>query len=358
LNLPVSSVRDIAIHGDDVIVATHGRSIWILDDITPLRQAALHTPARSAFLYQPGTAVRVDNDPFPGTPIPLDEPTAENPPNGAPLDYFLPAAAARVELRILDADGRVLRRFTSAEDAPPPHLKLPIAEQWFPAPPRLAAGAGMHRYLWSLASATSGDLPDNAPDSGDGDIPRAPRVPPGTYTIELKVDDTPPSRQPLVVTQDPRSPATAAELLRQYELGSTIFRDAEDSRRALAEIAAVQATLETRTQAAAGNAAMLESVAAHRAQLDALTHGAQGLAAASAALASALHAVESSDRETPAQVFAVYDMARAASRIKLAQWAALKAGPLRTLNREFERRGLPALPLAAIERRIDHLATR
>ncbi len=358
LNLPVSSVRDIAMHGDDVIVATHGRSIWILDDITPLRQAAAHMAAGPAFLYQPGTAVRIDNDPFIGTPIPLDEPTAANPPNGAPLDYYLPATARRVELRILDAAGQVLRRFTSTEDPPPAHPKLPIAEQWFPAPPRLAAGGGMHRYLWSLASATSGDLPDNAPDSGDGDIPRAPRVPPGNYTIELQVDGAPKSRQHLEVIKDPRSSATAADLLRQYELGTTIFKDAQGARRALAEIAAVRETLDARTQAAGGDAATHATVAARTAELEALTHGPDGLAAAAAALASALHAVESSDREAPAQAHAVYDAASAASRTKLAQWAALKAGPLRTLNREFERRGLESVPLAAIERRIDHLATR
>jgi hypothetical protein len=216
----------------------------------------------------------------------------------------------------------------------------------------------MHRYLWSLASATSGDLPDNAPDSGEGEMPRAPRVPPGTYTVELQVNGAAPSRQLLTVLEDPRSPATQADLARQFEVASAMFRDALESRRALAEIAAVKAQLDTRTQAEAGNTAVLENLAARRTELDALTQGTDGLDAAAASLAGALHAVESSDREAPSQALAVYDLARAAARAKLAQWAALKTGPLRTLNREFERRGRPALPLAAIERRIDHLVTR
>lgn len=371
LNLPVTSVRDIAIHGDDLIVATHGRSIWILDGIVALRQAAEHAQSRAAFLYRPGITVRVDNDLFPGTPIPLDEPTAQNPPDGAPIDYFLPTDAKAVELRILDGARHVLRRFTSAEEPPAPHASVPIAEQWFPPPPRLAATTGMHRYLWSLASGTSGEIPDTAPDNGEGDIPRAPRVPPGTYTIELQVNGGSSLQQPLVVVKDPRSPATPAELQRQFDVGSKIFRDAMESRRALAEIAAVKAQLEgtaagggsassggSAAKAARGKSGTRLKLAARREDLDAITDGPAGLSAAAAALASALHAVESSDREAPSQAIAVYDSARAASQVKLKQWAALKAGPLAALNREFERDGLPTVPIQDIEREIEHFVTR
>ena len=294
-----------------------------------------------------------------GTPIPLDEPTAQNPPDGAPIDYFLPAAARAVELRVLDGAHRVLRRFTSAEEPPAPHAPVPIAEQWFPPPPRLAAAAGMHRYLWSLASGTSGEIPDNAPDSGEGEIPRAPRVPPGTYAIELQVDGGTPLQQPLVVVKDPRSPATPVELQRQFDVGSKIFHDAIESRRALAEIAAVKGQLDgTPAKAPPGKAVTLKQLAARRADLDAITDGPTGLSAAAAALASALHAVESSDREAPSQAIAVYESARAASQAKLKQWAALKAGPLAALNREFERDGLPAVPIRDIEREIERFVTR
>ena len=116
LNLPVSSVRDININGSDLIVATHGRSFWVLDDIAPLRQAAAaNEHGSSAYLYAPPTAVRVDNDGFLGTPLPPEEPQADNPPNGAIVDYYLGQNATKVTLQILDAQGHVIRHFSSAE---------------------------------------------------------------------------------------------------------------------------------------------------------------------------------------------------------------------------------------------------
>jgi len=141
LNLPVSSVRDINIHGDDLIVATHGRSFWVLDDITPLRQAARVGGSR-AYLYAPEAAVRVDNDDFLGTPLPPEEPQADNPPKGAILDYYLANAATNVSLQILDAQGQVIRHYSSAEKHPAARPLLPIAERWFPKPPMLATSTG------------------------------------------------------------------------------------------------------------------------------------------------------------------------------------------------------------------------
>jgi photosystem II stability/assembly factor-like uncharacterized protein len=380
LNLPITSVRDMAVHGDDLIVATHGRSFWILDDIAPLRQAAQRAQSvaqssvaqssvaqssAAAFLYRPATAVRIDNDAFPGTPIPRDEPTAANPPAGASLDYYLPRAAQSVTLRILDAEGHVLRAFTSAEEPPPPHAPVPIAEQWFPPPPRLENTPGMHRYVWSLASGTSGEMADNAPDDGEGEVPRAPRVPPGTYTIELTVNEETVSREPLNVTNDPRSPATRSELARQFDTGTRIFRDAMDSRRALAEIASVVEKLNSTVASGPGvapgprgNTAALRAVNARRAQIAAITDGPAGLKAAAAALASALHVVESSDREAPSQALAVYESARAASQARLQQWAALKTGGLAALNGLFEREGMQPVPIHDIEREIEHYVTR
>jgi photosystem II stability/assembly factor-like uncharacterized protein len=357
LNLPVTSVRDMAIHGDDLIVGTHGRSIWILDDIAPLRQAAERAQSAGPFLYRPARAVRIDNDAFPGTPIPRDEPIASNPPAGAPLDYYLPRAAQSVTLHILDAEGHVLRGFTSDETPPPPHAPVPIAEQWFPAPPHLETTAGMHRFIWSLASGTSGEMAENAPDDGEGEVPRAPRVPPGTYTIELTVNKETVSREPLIVTDDPRSPATQSELTRQFETGTRMFRDALESRRALAEIASVMAKLDS-TAAPGTNAAALKAINVRRAEIAAITDGPAGLKAAAAALASALHVVESSDREAPSQALAVYEYARSASQVKLEQWSALKTGGLTVLNHLFKRAGMPLVPIHDIEREIDRCVTR
>ena len=135
LNLPVTSVRDLTIHGDDLIVATHGRSFWILDDITPLRQASDAEKANAVWLYHPAPAYRIDNDTFTGTPIPPEEPTAENPPAGAIIDYFLKSGATTVTLEILDAQQKLVRRFSSEDRHPRKstrHCLLPSAG--FPSP--------------------------------------------------------------------------------------------------------------------------------------------------------------------------------------------------------------------------------
>ncbi|HET7348574.1 MAG TPA: hypothetical protein VFJ10_14655, partial [Acidobacteriaceae bacterium] len=221
LNLPVSSVRDINIHGDDLIVATHGRSFWVLDDITPLRQAA-RVGGAHAYLYAPETAVRVDNDNFLGTPLPPEEPQAENPANGAILDYYLADPASNVTLQIVDAQGRVIRHYSSAEKHPAARPLLPIAERWFPKPPVLATSAGEHRFVWDLsAGGSSAGLGDEEANDASGP-PAGPRVPPGTYTVRLNVDGTTVER-PLRVTMDPRSAATQDVLAAQYAMAQQIY---------------------------------------------------------------------------------------------------------------------------------------
>src|SRR3984957_5826581 len=109
LNLPSTSVRDLVIHGEDLVIATHGRSFWILDNITPLRQAAEAAKADSPWLYHPAPAYRIDNNSFPGTPIPPEEPIAENPSSGATIDYLLKSSASSVTLEIFDAQKNLVR---------------------------------------------------------------------------------------------------------------------------------------------------------------------------------------------------------------------------------------------------------
>jgi photosystem II stability/assembly factor-like uncharacterized protein len=348
LNLPVTSVRDMTVHGDDLVIATHGRSFWILDDITPLRQAARGANSSAAFLYRPEITVRVDNDAFPGTPIPPEEPTAENPPNGAVLDYYLPGTAQAVALRVYDGSRKMVRQVTSAPQPPTHHAPLPIAERWFSKPQSLETSGGMHRFIWNLAWDPSGAPEDNEPDDGEGTTPHAPRVAPGTYTVELEVNGETVSTENLIVIKDPRSPATQAQFVQQFATSYTIFHDSQDSRRALAEIAAVKEQLDmTSADAAAANTQVIIKAKELRADLDAIVEGNAGLDAANAKLATALNAVESSDRPAPAQAHAVYGLARTASQGKLKQWAMLKAGPLAALNLELKSHGLPPIAVPA-----------
>ena len=332
LNLPVTSVRDLAVHGDDLIVATHGRSFWILDDITPLRQAAQRAQSTSAFLYKPETTVRIDNDAFSGTPIPPEEPTADNPPNGALLDYYLPGKAQAVALRMYDSSHKLVRQITSAPEPSPHHASLPIADRWFPEPQRLETSPGMHRFVWNLAWGTSGAAEDNEPDDGEGRTLHAPRVAPGTYTVELEVNGENVGTEPLILIKDPRSPATQAQFVQQFETSYRIFSDTLESRRALAEIASVKEQLDKTIAAGAGDSAANMKAKELRAELDAIVEGNSGLDAANMELITALNAVESSERPAPSQAVAVYELARAASHAKLKQWAALKSGPLAILD--------------------------
>ena len=186
MNLPATSVRDLAIHGDDLVIATHGRSFWILDNITPLRQLGVPAGVGDVRLFKPATALRIDNDVFLGSPLPPEEPAAKNPPEGATVDYYLSSHANEVRLEITDRDGKPVRRFRSGqvvEEKGPPRA---IAERWIPKPMVLENSAGMHRFVWDLRWGSSGTS-EELEDEGFGP-PRGPRVAPRNYKIKLTVD--------------------------------------------------------------------------------------------------------------------------------------------------------------------------
>ena len=214
LNLPVSSVRDLTIHGDDLVVATHGRSFWILDDIAPLRHVERN---QATSLLPPAPAIRMAPLSFQGTPIPPEIPAGKNPPDGAILDFYLASAPqGEVTLEILDAKNQVVRRFSTADPAPPPLPPLAIAPNWLTPPPRFAAEAGMNRFVWDLRYPTPVD--QVADDSDSGKPLPGPQVLPGTYRVKLTADGHS-YTQMLKVELDPRSTATPIDLAQQLDLG-------------------------------------------------------------------------------------------------------------------------------------------
>src|SRR5581483_10269092 len=150
-NMPASSVRDLVVHENDVVVGTHGRSFWILDDITPLRQLTPEVAAADAHLFKPQMATRVRWNVNTDTPLPPDEPTGKNPPDGAIIHYRLGAAAGPVTLDILDDAGKLVRRYSSADKpAAVDARSLTIAVEWARPPQVLSAAAGTHRFVWDL----------------------------------------------------------------------------------------------------------------------------------------------------------------------------------------------------------------
>jgi len=140
------------VHGDDLVVATHGRSFWILDDASPLREMNAQVSAADLWLFKPAPAYRVRPGSDQGTPVPMDEALAENPPDGAVVDYWLKEnARGQVQLEIFDADGKLVRRFSTDDLLPKTNPKnLPIAMEWVREAPPLSAEAGMHRFVWDL----------------------------------------------------------------------------------------------------------------------------------------------------------------------------------------------------------------
>jgi photosystem II stability/assembly factor-like uncharacterized protein len=350
LNLPVTSVRDLVLHGDDLIIATHGRSFWILDNITPLRQV-MDVRDLSAWLYRPATAVRVDNAGFMGTPLPPEEPVAENPPDGAMIDYFLEKPAGHVKLEIFDAQHELVRRFSSEAALPARRPPVPIAERWLPKPPSLEKSAGMHRFVWNLGWGA--ELPDSGEDE-DNAVPRGPHAAPGEYEVRLTVDGKT-LTQPLRIIMDPRSAATAQDLAQQVKIGRQIFSEALESRKALSAIRAVQKQLSNLLPKLEPHADVKASADLASTELRAILSGApsgeMGLEKADTDLAAALRVVNGSDRSIPAQALEVYRGSSSAAKRALAKWSDFKTGLLPRLNRQLESASLPTILAAEIEKK-------
>jgi hypothetical protein len=355
LNLPASSVRDMNIHNDDLIIATHGRSFWILDDTTALRQVNEQT---STALYKPAPAVRVDNDLFLGSPLPPEEPTAKNPPDGAILDYYLNAPAKQVTLEIFDPNNKLVRRYISGGPKEQKRPPLPIAPRWLPMPQVLEVTPGMHRFVWDLRWRVSDAFADLDDEGGFG-IPQGPRAVPGNYEVKLTVDGQN-FTQPLKVQMDPRSSATPAVLAEQFRLGLEMFGEARKGRQTAAEIASIRKKLDELKPQLEGKPALLSRVTAIEAAITKLEKGTDnaigaitGLQTANTGLGSSLRVVESGDRAVPSQALEVYHQADQAMKARVLDWQSLKSSQLAQLNQALQQAGLSPLQIAGIEREDD-----
>jgi hypothetical protein len=212
LNLPVTSVRDFEIYQNDLIVATHGRGFWLIDDISPLRQGSDEIASRDAYLFKPADAVLFNQGSDNGTPTQRDEPQAQNAPNGAMLDYYLRSAVTGpVSIEILDARGACLAIFTNSPStdsncAAPgrgngrgaggrgaaggiPNTSI----LWRPTPEPFSTAAGMHRVVWTPGGA----------GRGFGGRGTATPIPTGTFTAKLTVNGQS-QTQTFTLKSDPR----------------------------------------------------------------------------------------------------------------------------------------------------------
>jgi photosystem II stability/assembly factor-like uncharacterized protein len=228
-NLPHTSMRDLWIKDNDLIVATHGRSFWILDDISPLRQLpGFHSDA-GAFLFKPGDAWRVRRSTYTDTPLPIDEPAGQNPPDGAVIDYYLPPSAqGPITLEILDKQGQLVRKFSSTDV--PYATQEELAKQliplyWIRMPKTLPATPGMHRWVWDMRYATPVatryEYPISAVPHETPRVPQGPLALPGDYTVRL-LAGTAVLTAPLTIKMDPRVPAAPEDLAKLFSLESKL----------------------------------------------------------------------------------------------------------------------------------------
>jgi photosystem II stability/assembly factor-like uncharacterized protein len=268
LNMPATSIRDLIIKDDDLAVATHGRGFWILDDITPLRQLDASVVAAEAFLFKPAVAYRVRWNMNTDTPLPPEEPGGQNPPEGAIINYALKSdATGPVTLEILDAAGKVVRKYSSTDAAElPTPATAPVPLYWYRPPQVLKTTAGMHRFMWDMryqslgVGGGRGGLPmaaiahNTAPSTGSM------WAPPGEYTVKLTANGKS-YTQPITVKMDPRVKTPAAGIAQQSELSKSLYEGAVEAQAALTEMRAIRAQIKPIQDKARGNPAMLEALA-------------------------------------------------------------------------------------------------
>jgi photosystem II stability/assembly factor-like uncharacterized protein len=338
-NLPVTSVRDIDVHGDDLVIATHGRGFWIMDDITALRQMDQVRPD-AVTLFAPAPAIRVRTPAFAGTPMPKDEPMAANPPDGAIIDYVLPTGVqGPVVVTIRDAGDQIVRRYSSAEQVPTPNpAKLNFAPEWVPPTLVPSAAAGMQRFVWDLHYALPAHSgPTNPREQGVW-------APPGRYTVELTVAGRD-YRQPLIVKPDPRVKLSQAAFEREFELARKVeavrLQTAAALERAAKLLEALDARVASAGRAHRAVAALLAkatnisgtSVAAQRVPFPAIpSQRTDSLQALVTDLDSLESAVDGADADPSPDDLTSYSMLSRMASSTLAEWSNLERVDVPRLN--------------------------
>jgi photosystem II stability/assembly factor-like uncharacterized protein len=355
LNLPHTSMRDLWIHENDLIVGTHGRGFWILDDIAPLREAA-GLKTTEPHLFTPASAYRIQRDTNTDTPIPPDEPSAANPPDGAVIDYFLPLAASTpIALEILDSRGELVRRFSSTDKPAASEEELKkqlIPLYWLRSFSALSTDAGMHRWIWHLDYAAPEATRHEYPIAAiAGDTPRYPLGPtalPGRYTARLTVDGKSYSA-PFTVKIDPRIKASAAGLEKKFQFETRLAVQFDRTSKAVLQANALHESLQ---KAGQQPGAVHDAIQAFQTKLDALMNSQPGtnastLTRANGDVETLYGQVWQVDAEpTASQLEASASAERNAAEV-MKQWEALKKTDLPALNHALSGAGLPEAEVEA-----------
>jgi photosystem II stability/assembly factor-like uncharacterized protein len=360
LNMPPSSVRDLAVKDDDLIAGTHGRGFLILDNVTPLRQVAQKMASETIHLYAPQTALRIRGDMNPPTPWPPDMATGENPPDGAMIDYTVgPKFAGVLTLEILDAAGNLVCRYNSNDPVPPLDPRYPDPTLWARPPRILSAEPGHHRFLWDMRypavpGMSTGPDADEAVPYDTPAVPSSPWVTPGTYSVRLTAGNTT-LTQPLPVKMDPRVKTPPVDIESQFKVSQSIYEDTLKATAAIHEITVLREQLRARSSqapvAAAGDSieAKLQRLVGGEGRGGGGGRGGQAgpptLNSLRLQLARLEHSIQNADMApTTAQVEAYASLSKPMQDL-LDQWNMLKASDLKTLNNSLKASHLPLLAL-------------
>jgi photosystem II stability/assembly factor-like uncharacterized protein len=356
LNLPHTSMRDLAVHGDDLIVGTHGRSFWILDDITPLRQVSAEIAKSPAVLYKPQEAVRFRWNRNTDTPLPPDTPAGKNPPDGAIVDYYLAAASNKpVTLEILDADNHLVRRYSSS-DKPESLEKIaasnPIPMYWVRSEKILSGEVGMHRFVWDMhyaaPEALNREFPISAIVHDTPQLPLGAWAMPGKYTVKLSVDGKS-YTQPLTVRMDPRVKTSEADLRKQFEMETGIVEGMNETYETLQQVRTLRPQVTDRAGKAKGALAdSLKAIDKEAGELEGASQGAffgvppsgrqpENLSTLNQHFGQLLNVVDSADTAPTTQAAAVYLELEDSLGKLLSQWKKVRETELALVNASLKK---------------------
>ncbi len=356
LNLPHTSMRDLWVHENDLILGTHGRSFWILDEISPLRQLSESIANEKAHLFIPAMAYRVRRDTNTDTPLPPDEPAGENPPDGAIIDYSLTSAATGpATLEILDSQGKLVRKYASTDksDLTPAQLQQQVIPTYWVKPFRaLPATAGAHRWVWNLRYSTPRSTHRDYPISAvPHDTPRAPLGPlalPGQYTVRLTTNGQS-YTAPLTVKMDPRVKTSDAGLEQQFQLESRLAAMMDQVAGAVLEARSVSEQLDKLAKSASGLTA--SAIKSLQQKLKALMQAPEPASGASAPVLTTVNATINTLYEQVGRADAAPTTAQSAEAAKIERdaadvmqrWNELKNRDLAALNKQLKATGTPAI---------------
>jgi photosystem II stability/assembly factor-like uncharacterized protein len=355
LNLPTASMRDLAIHDNDLVVATFGRALWVLDDLSPLRQFGPEVTGSEAYLFHPRNAVRWRWDNNQETPLPPEVPTGDNPPDGAILDYYLKAApSAEVTLTIHDAQGNLVRTYSSKAEPTNDDLPKNVPDYWLAPAPVLPANMGLNRFVWDLRypdppalrygyygeklpyqefTLTDHAVPGKTPHQ----IPQGPLVVPGQYEAVLNVGGKT-YRQTFTVGMDPRVKVSQADLSAHLDLQRKLTQAMAETYEKYNEVTGIKKTVVERQKTLLQNTAAKDvgdALKAFAKDLDSFETGtdqAPGFGTLNRELTRLVTMVEEGDALPSASIMAASQENLGSLEKVRAQWQRVKAERLPSVN--------------------------